>query len=110
MQGLEGQPHIVSGGGDGAVRVWGESGQLEVTISVWDATAVVVALAPGARIVVGALGGLMVLRLDPDTLSAQTRPSHDHSQDRGSPPRRPGEGEADLTSFPDPQSSRGAQT
>jgi WD40 repeat protein len=78
---LEGRPAIVIGGEDGTVRVLGESGQLEAMISVWDATAVVVALAPGARIVVGALGGLMVLRLNPDTFYAQTRPSHDVPQD-----------------------------
>jgi len=61
---LEGRPVIVSGGWNGTVRVWGESGQLKMTVSV-DATAEAIALAPGERIVVGTLEGLMVLKWNP---------------------------------------------
>jgi WD40 repeat protein len=66
---LEGRRVAVSGEIDGTVRVCGESGQPEITIHVWDATNVVVALVPGARIVVGASSGLMVLRLNEKTVS-----------------------------------------
>jgi hypothetical protein len=53
---------VVSGSRDGAMRVWAESGELEVVIRV-DTSVTDVALASGSRMVIGTSKGPMLLEL-----------------------------------------------